>query len=72
MLAGRVGLAIPALALAGRLAAQGRRSQHAGTLPSDSFLFATVAVSSAVLIVLLSFLPALVMGPMLEYFQFPH
>jgi K+-transporting ATPase ATPase A chain len=71
MLAGRVGLAIPALALAGRLAAQGRRSQHAGTLPSDSLLLATVAVSSAVLIVLLSFLPAVVMGPLLEYFKFP-
>jgi len=72
MLAGRFGLAIPALALAGRLAAQGRRSQHVGTLPSDSLLLAMVAVSSAVLIVLLSFLPALVMGPLLEYFRFPH
>jgi potassium-transporting ATPase potassium-binding subunit len=71
MLAGRIGLAIPALALAGRLAAQGRRSQHVGTLPSDSLLLATVAVASAVFLVLLSFLPALVMGPMLEYFQFP-
>jgi K+-transporting ATPase ATPase A chain len=71
MLAGRFALAIPALALAGRLAKQGRRSQHAGTLPSDSLLFATVAVSSAVLIVLLSFLPALAMGPLLEHFQFP-
>ena len=72
MLAGRFGLAIPALALAGRLARQGRRAQHAGTLPPDSMLFATVAVSSAVLIVLLSFLPALALGPLLEYFQFPH
>jgi K+-transporting ATPase ATPase A chain len=72
MLVGRFGLAIPALALAGRLANQGRRSQHAGTLPSDSLLFAMVAVSAAVLIVLLSFLPALALGPMLEHFQFPH
>ncbi|MGD0139778.1 MAG: potassium-transporting ATPase subunit KdpA [Tepidisphaeraceae bacterium] len=70
MLAGRFGLAIPALALAGRLAAQGRRSQHVGTLPSDSLLLATVAVSAAVLIVLLSFLPALALGPLLEHFQF--
>jgi len=70
MLAGRFGLAIPAVALAGRLAAQGRRSQHVGTLPSDSLLLATVAVSAAVLIVLLSFLPALALGPLLEYFQF--
>jgi K+-transporting ATPase ATPase A chain len=71
MLAGRFGLAIPALALAGQLAAQGRRSQHAGTLPSDSLLLATVAVSAAVLIVLLSFLPALALGPLLEHFQLP-
>ncbi|MGD0388719.1 MAG: potassium-transporting ATPase subunit KdpA [Tepidisphaeraceae bacterium] len=69
MLAGRFALAIPALALAGRLANQGRRSQHAGTLPSDSLLLATVAVSAAVLIVLLSFLPALALGPLLEHFQ---
>jgi K+-transporting ATPase ATPase A chain len=69
MLAGRFGLAIPALALAGRLARQGRRSEHAGTLPSDSWLFATVAISSAVLIVLLSFLPALALGPLIEHIQ---
>jgi hypothetical protein len=72
MLAGRFGLAVPALALAGQFGAQGRRSQHAGTLPSDSLLFAAVAVSSAILIVLLSFVPALAMGPALEYFQLHH
>jgi K+-transporting ATPase ATPase A chain len=71
MLAGRFGLAIPALALAGRLAAQGRRAEHAGTLPSDSPMLAFVAISAAVLIVLLSFLPALAMGPLIEHFQFP-
>jgi K+-transporting ATPase ATPase A chain len=70
MVAGRFDLAIPALALAGRLATQGRRSEHAGTLPSDSLLFAMVAASSAILIVLLSFIPALVLGPVLELFQF--
>jgi K+-transporting ATPase ATPase A chain len=72
MLAGRFALAIPALALAGRLAAQGRRAQHSGTLPSDSLIFAIVAVSSAMLIVLLSFVPALALGPLIEYFQFRH
>jgi len=36
-------------------------------LSSDSWLFATVAISSAVLIVLLSFLPAL--GPLIEHIQ---
>ena len=69
MLAGRFGLAVPALTLAGRLARQGRRAEHAGTLPSDSLLFAITALSTAVLIVLLSLLPALAMGPMIEHFQ---
>jgi len=66
MLAGRFGLAIPALALAGRLASQGRRAEHAGTLPSDTPLFAGVAVATAVFIGLLSFLPALALGPVVE------
>jgi K+-transporting ATPase ATPase A chain len=69
MLLGRFALAIPALVLAGRFALQGRRSEHAGTVPSDSLLFAVVAVSAAILIVLLSFLPALALGPVIEHFR---
>jgi K+-transporting ATPase ATPase A chain len=69
MMAGRVGLAVPALALAGRLAAQGTRASHAGTLPSDTPLFAAVAVATAVLVGLLNFLPALALGPVLEQLQ---
>jgi K+-transporting ATPase ATPase A chain len=72
MLAGRFGMAIPALALSGRFALRGRRAQHAGTLPSDSLLLAVVAVSAAVLIVLLTFLPALALGPVAEHLQLPH
>jgi K+-transporting ATPase ATPase A chain len=71
MLLGRFGMAIPALALAGRLAKQGRRAQHAGTLASDSLILATVAVSAALLIVLLTFLPALALGPVAEQLQIP-
>jgi K+-transporting ATPase ATPase A chain len=71
MMAGRFGLAIPSLALAGRLAAQGRRAEHVGSVPSDSVWFVVVAVGSAVLVVLLTFLPALAMGPMIEQFQMP-
>jgi K+-transporting ATPase ATPase A chain len=69
MMIGRFGLAIPALALAGRLAAQGRRREHAGSLPGDSIWIAVVAVGTAVLLVLLNFLPALAMGPVLEKFK---
>jgi K+-transporting ATPase ATPase A chain len=71
MLAGRFGMAIPALALSGRLAMRGRRAQHAGTLASDSFILAVVALSAAVLIVLLTFLPALALGPVAEHLQLP-
>jgi K+-transporting ATPase ATPase A chain len=66
MMAGRFGLAIPAIALAGRFAAQGRRAEHAGSLPSDSMWFAVLAVGTAILLVLLTFLPALAMGPVIE------
>jgi K+-transporting ATPase ATPase A chain len=69
MMVGRFGLAIPALALAGRLASQGRRAEHAGSLPSDSPWIAVVAVSTALLLVLLNFLPALALGPVLEQFK---
>jgi K+-transporting ATPase ATPase A chain len=66
MMIGRFGLAIPALALAGRLANQGRRDEHAGSLPSDSTWIAVIAVSTALLLVLLNFLPALALGPIIE------
>jgi K+-transporting ATPase ATPase A chain len=69
MLIGRFGLAIPAIALAGRFAAQGRRSEHSGTLSADSITLGGMMIASAVLIVLLSFLPALALGPVLEHFN---
>jgi K+-transporting ATPase ATPase A chain len=68
MIVGRFGLAIPALALAGLLAAQGRRVKTSGSLPSDSFLFATVVVGSALLVGGLNFFPALALGPVIEHF----
>jgi K+-transporting ATPase ATPase A chain len=69
MIIGRFGLAVPALALAGRLAQQGRRVTTAGSLPDDSFLFAVVVLGSALLIGGLNFLPALALGPLVEYFS---
>jgi K+-transporting ATPase ATPase A chain len=69
MIVGRFGLAIPALALAGRLAAQGRRAEHAGSMPSDSAWIAVVAVGTAILLVLLTFVPALALGPVIEQFK---
>ncbi|MBV8123938.1 MAG: potassium-transporting ATPase subunit KdpA [Pelomonas sp.] len=72
MLAGRFGLAIPVLALAGRFAQQGRRVVSAGTLPTDGLLFGGVLTGTLLLVTGLSFLPALAMGPVLEHLQLWH
>ncbi len=66
MMAGRFGLAIPALALAGRFARQGRRPVTTGTLPTDSFQFVGLVVATAVIVVGLGFFPALALGPLVE------
>ena len=66
MLVGRFGLAIPALALAGRFACQGRGPVHAGTLRTDTLTFGLVLAVTICLIGGLSFFPALSLGPLLE------
>jgi potassium-transporting ATPase potassium-binding subunit len=67
MFAGRFGLAIPALALAGRFARQGRRPMTAGTLPTDSLTFAVVLIGTALIVGALSYFPALALGPTVEH-----
>lgn len=67
MMAGRFALAIPALALAGLFARQGRRPPTTGTLPTDTLQFASLIVGTAVIVVGLSFLPALALGPVVEH-----
>ncbi len=66
MMLGRFGLAIPALALAGRFAHQGRRPVTTGTLPTDTFQFAGLVLATAVIVVGLGFFPALALGPLVE------
>ncbi len=66
MMLGRFGLAIPALALAGRFAKQGRRPVTTGTLPTDTFQFAGLVLATAVIVVGLGFFPALALGPLVE------
>jgi len=68
MMLGRFFLAIPALALAGRFAYQTRRAFTVATLPTDTPLFATVIVGTALIVTGLSFLPALALGPIVEQF----
>jgi K+-transporting ATPase ATPase A chain len=69
MLIGRFGLAIPALALAGLLARQTSRPMGSGTLPTDSLLFASVIVGTALILVALTYLPALTLGPIIEHLR---
>jgi K+-transporting ATPase ATPase A chain len=69
MLAGRFGLAVLALALAGRFAAQGRKQVTVGSLPCDTVTFGVLVLGSVVLVGALCFLPALALGPIAEHLQ---
>jgi K+-transporting ATPase ATPase A chain len=66
MMVGRFGLAVPALALAGSFAAQGRRPVTLGTLPAYTITFGVLVVGTALIVGLLSYFPVLTLGPILE------
>jgi len=68
MLIGRFWLAVPTLALAGSLACKKRRPAGEGTLPTHTPLFVMWLIGVLVLIGLLTFLPALALGPIAEQF----
>jgi K+-transporting ATPase ATPase A chain len=67
MVAGRFGLAIPALALAGLLAQQPTKPVTDGTLPTDTVLFGGLAIGTVLLVGALSYLPVLALGPVVEH-----
>jgi K+-transporting ATPase ATPase A chain len=67
MIVGRFGLAIPALALAGLFAQQGRKPVSDGTLPTDTPLFAVLTLASILVIGALSYVPVLALGPIVEH-----
>jgi K+-transporting ATPase ATPase A chain len=67
MMLGRYVLIIPALLLAGRVAMQGRSPSTAGTLPTDTFLFAGLLIGMLLIFAGLNFLPALTLGPIAEH-----
>lgn len=66
MMAGRFGLAIPALAFAALFARQRNTPSSSGTLPTHSFTFGVLLTACLIILVALSYLPALVLGPVLE------
>ena len=56
------------LALAGSLAAKKRLPVSAGTMPTHGLLFATLLLGSILLIGVLTYVPALALGPVAEHF----
>ena len=66
MMAGRFGLAIPALVLADLFGRQRSTPAGSGTLPTDSFTFGALLTACLITMVALSYLPALALGPVLE------
>jgi potassium-transporting ATPase potassium-binding subunit len=66
MLIGRFGILVPALALAGSLAAKKHIPAGAGTLRTDGPVFIGLLIAVVIVIGALSFLPALALGPVVE------
>jgi K+-transporting ATPase ATPase A chain len=67
MLVARYWLAIPALAIAGALARKKTVPPGPGTLPTDTPLFAGLLVGVVILVGVLTFVPALALGPIVEH-----
>ncbi|HMV76311.1 MAG TPA: potassium-transporting ATPase subunit KdpA [Leptospiraceae bacterium] len=67
MIAGRYGVIIPALALAGSMAAKKKISQSSGTFPTDGVLFGILLSFVIFVIGALTFFPALLLGPVGEH-----
>jgi len=70
MMAGRFALAIPALAFAALFARQRNTPSSSGTLPTHSFLFGVLLTACLIIMVALSYLPVLALGPILERLLF--
>ena len=68
MLIGRFAMIVPILALAGSLARKKLVAESAGTFPASGPLFTGLLVGTVLLIGALTFVPALVLGPVVEHF----
>jgi K+-transporting ATPase ATPase A chain len=67
MLVGRFFVIIPALAIAGSLAAKKTLPVSAGTFPTDSGLFVGLLIGVILIVGGLTFFPALALGPVVEH-----
>jgi K+-transporting ATPase ATPase A chain len=70
MMAGRFGLAIPALMFAGMFARQKERPESLGTLRTDTFTFGALLTAFLLVVTALSYLPVVTLGPVLEHLLF--
>jgi K+-transporting ATPase ATPase A chain len=68
MLVGRVAFIVPVLAIAGNMGAKKYSAPSLGTFATDNALFAALLVSVIFIIAVLSFFPALCLGPLVEHF----
>jgi K+-transporting ATPase ATPase A chain len=71
MLLGRYPSLIIPLAIAGALASKARRPRTAGTLRNDDLTFAGLLLGTMLLVGALSFLPAVVLGPVADFLARP-
>ena len=67
MLIGRYGVAVPILALSGCLVAKQRLPASVGTLATHTPVFMILLVAVMILLGALAFLPALILGPIVEH-----
>ena len=68
MLAGRFLLIVPVLALAGSLAAKKAVPAGSGSFPVHGFTFIILLVGTILIVGLLTFFPAISLGPLAEHF----
>jgi K+-transporting ATPase ATPase A chain len=69
MLVGRFLFIIPALAIAGSLAAKKLVPVTSGTLPTNGSLFVVLLIGTVIIVGALTYFPALSLGPIVEHFQ---
>ncbi|WP_067700260.1 potassium-transporting ATPase subunit KdpA [Erwinia sp. ErVv1] len=69
MLAGRFGIIIPVMAIAGSLAVKKIQPAGNGTLPTHGVLFIALLIGTVLLVGALTFIPALALGPVAEHLQ---
>ncbi len=68
MFAGRFLVIIPVLCIAGMLVSKGRVPVSVGTMPTHGLQFVALLIGTIVIVGGLTFLPALVLGPVAEHF----